>query len=107
IVKKPVVGFSTSARKPFNPADLAGGKSVASRTGEAYDARDRRPIGNFGLLLRRTGQSDGSYVRTTLGQLAARHLFQQRLWPAVVRERAERQQRRRDDHGCRSERHSR
>src|ERR1700676_484667 len=46
-----------SARKPSNPADLAGGKSVVSRTGEAYDARDRSLIANIGLLARQTGRA--------------------------------------------------
>jgi hypothetical protein len=35
---------------------LATGKFVASRTGEAYDARDSGSIENFGLLARRTAR---------------------------------------------------
>src|ERR1700687_1419627 len=54
-----------SARNPSNPADLVGGKSVVPQTGEAYDARDRGPVANFGLLARRTGRA---WLAASLGR---------------------------------------
>jgi hypothetical protein len=54
-----------SARNPLNPPDLTAGKFVASRTGEAYDARGSGPIGNLGLLARRTGPA---WLAASLGR---------------------------------------
>ena len=61
-----------SAREPLRPranpfTSSPGPNCQPLARAEWVDARDRGPIGDFGLLLRRTGQSDGSYVRTTLG----------------------------------------